>query len=48
LANHTQLEANIREQQIDAAKSALSVNNGNDIHVIEYLDTIPSTQRRDE
>jgi len=41
LADHTQVQESIREQHIDAAKNVLKVDNGNDVHVIEYLDRLP-------
>jgi hypothetical protein len=41
LADHTQVHEELHEQHVDNAKSALSVNNGNDVEVIEYLDTLP-------
>lgn len=41
LADHTQVHEELHEQHVDNAKSTLSVNNGNDVEVIEYLDTLP-------
>jgi Fungal Zn(2)-Cys(6) binuclear cluster domain len=41
LADHTHVQETIHEQHIDAAKNVLKVENGNDVQVIEYLDTLP-------
>ena len=41
LADHTQVQDTIREQHIDTAKNVLKVDNGKDVQVIEYLDTLP-------
>ncbi len=42
LADHTQVHEELHEQHVDNAKNQLSVNNGNDVEVIEYLDTLPA------
>jgi hypothetical protein len=43
LADHTQIQDAIHEQHVDATKQALSLDNGNDVGVIEYLDTLPQS-----
>ena len=42
LADHTHVHEELHEQHGDNAKNTLSVNNGNDVEVIEYLDTLPA------
>lgn len=47
LTDHSHVQDGIHEQHIEAAKSALSVDNGNGTQVMEYLDNLPqSAQQR--
>ena len=47
LADHNQIQDAIHEQHVDAAKQVLAVENGNDVGVIEYLDTLPQPTNSD-
>ena len=44
LADHTHVQESIHEQHIDAVKNSLDVGTGNEVQVIEYLDTLPRPQ----
>jgi len=43
LADHTNVQESIHERHVDVVKSVLPMENENDVGVIEYLDTLPTS-----